>query len=36
MTTSHLINCKKLIEKNNFRVKFLPYINTELKRRGVL
>jgi len=37
MTTSHLINCKKMIERNkNWRTEFLPYIETELKRRGVL
>ena len=36
MSTSHLINCKRLIERTNFRAKFLSYINVELKRRGVI
>ena len=37
MTTRHLINCKKMCErKKPWRKNFLPYLNTELKRRGVL
>ena len=37
MTTSHLINCKNMImRKDGWRKDFLPYINVELKRRGVL
>lgn len=35
MTTRHLINCKRMIERDNFRKVFLSYINTELKRREV-
>jgi len=35
ISTSHLINCKKFIERNDFRKSFLPYIITELKRRGI-
>ena len=37
MTTRHLINCKNMCErKKPWRKNFLPYLNTELKRRGVL
>lgn len=37
MTTQHLINCKNMCErKKPWRKNFLPYLNTELKRRGVL
>lgn len=36
MTTSHLINCKNMIIRKDFRKSFLPYINSELKRRGVI
>lgn len=36
MTTRHLINCKRMVERDNFRKDFLPYLNTELRRRGVI
>lgn len=34
MTTSHLINCRKMIIRKDIRKSFLPYIDSELKRRG--
>ena len=37
MTTRHLINCKDMCErKSPWRKEFLPYLNTELRRRGAL
>ena len=35
MSVSHLINCKRMILRKDWRKDFLPYINVELKRRGV-
>ena len=35
METSHLLNCKRMIErKNGWRRDFLPYIEHELRLRG--
>ena len=37
MTTRHLINCKAMCEKKSpWRKEFLLYLNTELRRRGIL
>ena len=34
MDTSHLLNCRRKIERDKWRTEFLPYINNELKMRG--
>lgn len=36
MSNSHLINCRNMILKNNWRKQFLPYLETEMKKRGIL
>ena len=34
MTISHIKNCIRMIKRENIRKIFLPYLLTELKRRG--
>ena len=35
METSHIINSLKKCKRQNWRVEAIPYLEAELKRRGV-